>query len=224
MKIKWIGQSGYLLTDGQTTICIDPYLSDVVNRVANRPRMIKAPLEPQELKAEAVICTHNHLDHLDIDAIPLMRKENMTFYAPSDCRGALTELGVKSYVPFDEGAAVHTGNFIIEAVFADHTVSAIGVVVACGGKILYFTGDTYYNERLKTVKCDILFVCINGKLGNMDVNDAIKLTNEINPKIAVPNHYGMFESNTEDPEKFDVPQRFIMDFNKEYNITDLIKE
>ena len=66
-KIEWIGQAGYILSDSNTTICIDPYLSDVVNRVANRPRMVAAPFAPEELKADAVICTHNHLDHVDID-------------------------------------------------------------------------------------------------------------------------------------------------------------
>ena len=40
LAIKWIGQSGYVLSDGMTEICIDPYLSDVVNRVAQRPRMV----------------------------------------------------------------------------------------------------------------------------------------------------------------------------------------
>ncbi len=220
MKITWIGQSGYLLTDGKTTICIDPYLSDVVNRVAGRARMVAAPFKPQDLKADAVICTHNHLDHTDIDAIPLMKKDGMTFYASSDCEQTLRELGVKSYVSFDEGTSVCIGDFTAEAVFADHTVPAVGVVVTYGGKRLYFTGDTYYHEKLKEVMCDCLFVCINGKLGNMDVNDAMKLTNEINPMTAIPNHYGMFESNTENPENFDVPQRFIMEFNKEYDISD----
>ncbi len=40
LSIRWIGQSGYLLTDGKTTICIDPYLSDVVNRIAGRARFL----------------------------------------------------------------------------------------------------------------------------------------------------------------------------------------
>ena len=60
LKIKWIGQGGYILNDGKTEICIDPYLSDVVNRVANRPRMVKAPFLPGELKSDVVLCTHNH--------------------------------------------------------------------------------------------------------------------------------------------------------------------
>lgn len=220
LKIRWIGQSGYLLSDGKNVICIDPYLSDVVNRVANRPRMVKVPVAPEDLCADAVICTHNHLDHVDTDAIPLMKKENMTFYAPADCENTLSELGVKNYAVFDNGMSYEIGDFKIRAVYSDHTVPSVGVIITHGETSMYFTGDTYYNEKLAKNKCDILFVCINGKLGNMDVNEAIKLSEKINPKTAVPNHYGMFESNTEDPQKFDVPNRFIMEFDKEYEVKD----
>ena len=97
LKIKWIGQSGYILSDGNTEICIDPYLSDVVNRIANRQRMVDAPFLPEQLKCDVVICTHNHLDHVDIDAIPLMKKDNMLFLAPSDAENTLLECGVVDF-------------------------------------------------------------------------------------------------------------------------------
>ena len=220
LKIRWIGQSGYILSDGKTTICIDPYLSDVVNRVAKRPRMVEAPVKPEELCTDVLICTHNHLDHIDTDAIPLMKKDNMMFYAPTDCEKVLMEMGVTKYTPFDEGMSYKIGNFEIKAVYSDHTVPSVGVIITHDGTSMYFTGDTYYNEKLAKNKCDILFVCINGKLGNMDVNEAIKLSEKIKPKIAVPNHYGMFESNTENPEKFNAENRFIMEYNKEYEVKD----
>ncbi len=217
LKIKWLGQGGYLLWDEHTTICIDPYLSDAVNRVAGRPRVFEAPFAPEELKADAVICTHNHLDHVDVDAIPRM-DQRIQFFAPSACKNTLTELGVLHYNEFNEGNFVKLGDFELNAVFADHSVPAVGVAVKHGENTLYFTGDTLYNERLTKVKCDILFVCINGRLGNMNVVEAIKLAREIAPKTAVPNHYDMFESNSEDPEKFDVQNRFIMKFNRAYEV------
>ena len=56
----------------------------------------------------------------------------------------------------------------------------------------------------------------------MNVNDAIKLTNIIKPKMAVPNHYDMFESNSENPENYIeyVSNGFIMEFNKDYEVKD----
>lgn len=220
MNIKWIGQSGYILNDETTTIYLDPYLSDAVNRVAGRERMVPAPVTAQDIKADAIICTHNHLDHLDVDLIDEMNTDGIAFYAPSDCEETLLKLGVKQYIPFDCGAETQIGNFKISAVYAKHTVPAIGIVVTYGDSSLYFTGDTFYDERLNKIQCDVLFVCINGKLGNMDVNDAVRLTKEINPKIGIPNHYGMFESNTEDPHKYtsNIDNGFIMEFNRIYTV------
>lgn len=117
LKIRWIGQSGYILSDGKKEVCIDPYLSDVVNRIANRPRMVDAPFLPEQLKSDIVICTHNHLDHVDIDAIPLMKKDNMLFLAPSDAENTLLECGVVDYKAFDKGTVVKIGDFELEAVF-----------------------------------------------------------------------------------------------------------
>ena len=227
LKIKWIGQSGYILSDDITELCIDPYLSDVVNRIANRPRMVDAPFLPQEIESDAVICTHNHLDHVDIDAIPLMKKENMLFLAPSDAKNQLMECGVTKFKNFDEGASFKIGDFKLTAVFADHTVAAVGVIIKHSGITMYFLGDTEYNEKLEELKkynIDVMFICINGKLGNMNVDEAIKLTKIINPKVGVPTHYGMFESNTENPENYTskIECGFEMEYNKEYDLLEMI--
>lgn len=227
MKITWIGQSGYILNDGKNEICIDPYLSDVVNRVANRPRMVPAPLLPEDIKSDVVICTHNHLDHLDTDSIPLMNKENILFLAPADARNTLLECGVKNYKAFDEGNTFEIGDFELKAVYADHTVPAVGVIVRHNGTTLYFSGDTEYNEKLEKLaeeNIDVMFICINGRLGNMNVNEAVNLTKIICPKVGVPTHYGMFASNTENPKLYTsgLACGFEMKFNTEYELTEVI--
>ena len=218
LKIKWLGQGGYILNDGITEIIIDPYLTDVVFNVAGRKRQRPVPVEPEDVKADVVVCTHNHLDHIDTEAIPRMKKDNMLFLAPSDCEEVLKNLGVTKYKSFDEGDSLKIGDFEIIGVYANHTVPATGVLIKHSGQSLYFTGDTLYDEKLTQTKCDILFICINGRLGNMSVMEAIETTVKINPHLAVPNHYDMFDSNMEDPEKFTVPQSFIMEFNKEYEV------
>ncbi|MBO5370417.1 MAG: MBL fold metallo-hydrolase, partial [Clostridia bacterium] len=101
------------------------------------------------------------------------------------------------------------------------------LVVQRGGIAMYFSGDTEYHEKLEQLSdknIDIMFICINGKLGNMNVNEAIKLTRIINPKVGVPMHYGMFESNTENPENYtsQLDCGFEMEYNKEYKIAEVL--
>lgn len=228
LKIKWIGQSGYIICDEKTTICIDPYLSNVVDRIAGRGRMVNPPFAPEELKSDVVICTHNHLDHVDIDAIPLMKKDAMLFLAPSDAKKQLRDCGVEKYCEFNEGDVYTVGDFTLRAVYADHSVPAIGVVISHGDINFYFSGDTLYNENLESIKeydIDIMFICINGKLGNMNVDEAVKLTKIINPKVGIPTHYGMFESNNEDPKKYTskLQSSFEMKYNTVYNIEEVLE-
>ena len=228
LTIRWIGQGGFLLSDGDKTVCIDPYLSDVVNRVAGRPRMLPPPFEPEALECHAVICTHDHLDHVDVDAIPLMQKDDVTFLAPTHARETLLSCGVTEYIPFDEGSIFRLGGFELKAVYARHSVPAVGVMIRHGGICIYLSGDTEYDDRLRTLadeNPDIMIVCINGRLGNMNAAEAAELTRAISPRLGIPTHYGMFESNTADPWEYlsRIDSGFEMEYDKKYNVKELLK-
>ena len=41
-------------------------------------------------------------------------------------------------------------------------------------------------------KPDTTIVCINGRLGNMNVDEALVTAKKIGAKINIPNHYDMF--------------------------------
>jgi len=222
MIIRFLGQSGYILKTENTEIIIDPYLSDSVNRVAGRPRLLPLPIQPKDINCDAVICTHNHLDHLDPDTVSEIPAKQF-FVTTNEGKEKLKALGRENAVAINEGESIKIGDFEITAVFADHTVEAFGVIVKADGKTLYFSGDTLYNEKLFGIanKCpDITFICINGRLGNMNVEEALTTAKKIGAKINVPNHYDMFASNSEDPALFAdrIKGGFIMEFNREYSV------
>ena len=220
MKITFLGQSGYVLKTKNSEIIIDPYLSDSVNRVAGRPRLFPVPIHPQDICCDAVVCTHNHLDHLDPDTAKFVVNEQL-FVTTVEGKSALKELGKTNVIALRLGESLTVGDFKIIAVFAKHTVEAIGLIVEVEGKTLYFSGDTLYDERLFEIAAyhpDITFICINGRLGNMNVGEALKVAKKIGAKINIPNHYDMFASNSENPHLFTdcIDGGTILAFNTEY--------
>lgn len=222
MTIIPLGQSGYMLKTANSEIIIDPYLSDVVNRVAGRARLLPPAIDPENIKADAVICTHNHLDHLDTDAVLKMPAKQF-FISTNEGVLKLRELGHTNARALTAGNSVTIGDFEITAVYAKHTVEAFGLIVKAEGKTLYFSGDTLFDEKLFGIskfKPDYTFICINGKLGNMAVDEAVTVAEKIGAKVNIPNHYDMFASNSEDPRLFtdNVKGGKILEFKKEYKI------
>ncbi len=209
-----------MLDTKNSQIIIDPYLSDSVNRVANRPRMLPIPVKPMDICCDAVICTHNHLDHLDPDTVKEI-SNGQRFITTNEGRAELEKLGKTNVVPLNVGESITAGDFEITAVFADHTVEAFGILVQCENKTLYFSGDTLYNEKLFEIaqyRPDITFICINGRLGNMNVNEALAVAKKIGAKVNIPNHYDMFASNSENPQLFSnhISGGMVLAFNEYY--------
>lgn len=220
MIVRGIGQSGYIVKTANTEIVIDPYLSDIVNEVAGRPRLLPVPIKPRDIHADVVICTHNHLDHLDAASIPLMRKEQL-FITTHEGKKKLSELDRHNVMALRSGEKVTIGDVEITAVYAKHTVEAFGVVLKAEGKTLYFSGDTLYDEKLFEIaafKPDVTFICINGRLGNMNVKEALVVAGQIGAKVNIPSHYDMFASNSENPELFagSIDGGTVLGFNKAY--------
>jgi L-ascorbate 6-phosphate lactonase len=203
--VRWLGQGGFELSDGEASILLDPYLSKLVQKVEGLKRMVPPPIRPEHAHPGLYLITHDHIDHLDSDTISVMNKDGVRFAAPPSCLGKLAELGVpeEAMVRLDRGGRMEFGRFAIEAVYAKHTEDSIGFVMACEGVRAYFSGDSELDDEVgRGVGCDVLFTCINGRWGNMGTAGALALAERVDARLSIPNHYGMFAENTADPEPF----------------------
>ena len=223
MIIRSLGQSGYLIKTRSAEIIVDPYLSDSVNRVAGRPRLLPIPIDPSEIHCDAVVCTHDHLDHLDPDTVCDIHSDQL-FVTTREGKEKLKTLGRENVMTLETGECIMVGDIELEAVFADHTVEAFGLIVRAEDITLYLSGDTLYNERLfgiADLQPDVTFICINGRLGNMSVSEALTTAKRIGARINIPNHYDMFASNSEDPHLFadNIDGGFIMEFDRSYRLS-----
>ncbi len=203
--VRWLGQGGFEITDGNVSILLDPYLSDMVERFDKVKRILPAPIRPEDAHPDLYLITHDHMDHLDADTLAVMNLDGVHFAAPGSCVPKLVELGVQAsaITQLDRGGALTFGGVSFKAVYAKHTKDSIGVLVSKNGLTAYFTGDTELDEDVgRNIRCDVLFVCINGRWGNMGIPEALTLAERVDAKLAIPNHYGLFAENTADPEPF----------------------
>ena len=77
----------------------------------------------------------------------------------------------------------------------------VGYIITLDDIRYYIAGDTDITEENRKVKCDVAFVPVGGTY-TMDFKEAAQLINEIQPKIAVPIHYGSVVGTKQDATDF----------------------
>ena len=203
-----LGQNCFYLNLNGTRLLIDPYFSDSAEGSVEGFKFIRRTpvyIKADEIDADFVFCTHDHIDHLDPETVQGIKKA--VFTGPSSCIRHYKRLGIGEdrIITLDRGMSFKFNTFTLSSVHAEHTDDSCGLVIECDGYKVYNVGDSLYSEELlkiKTTGIDLILVPINGKLGNMNAFEAAKLSKELNVKAAVPCHYDMFEENSEDPLVF----------------------
>lgn len=211
-----LGQAGFIVKSksGQL-LAIDPYLSDCVEKVETDhigyKRLLPKVLNADEIELDVLICTHFHRDHYDMDAVPkLMSNGRTNLYCPKDCECDVKKDDVVNYTFVKPGTSFSDGDFRIHFINCDHGINApfaVGVIVEVDGYKILETGDTCLridrkDEYLSFGKLDIMIAPINGKYGNMNEADFIKLADVLDPSLCIPCHFGMFTDHGGDLNKF----------------------
>ena len=215
VRIWWLGQAGFAFktSDGKI-VYLDPYLSDAVERLHGFKRLSLSPILAEEVRADWVVLTHEHTDHLDPDALPVIAKNNPScrFAAPAGCVDAFkkariktsrwTELKPNCVHPFDS-MVVHTA----PADHGDYSPTALALVLDFEGVRVLCSGDTSLRTKsfkpLYDLHVDVVLPCINGVFGNMNHVDASMMVQQAAPQIAIPCHYWTFaEQGAGDPGGF----------------------
>ena len=212
-----VGQAGFILKSAAGhLLAIDLYLSDCVERMDDGQgyhRLLPRMLEPTELIFDAVICTHPHLDHFDIDAVPDMITNKRTkLFCSVDCRKLVEKDRLDYYEKqityVAPGDTAKVEDFEIDFVDCDHgegAPDAVGVIVTVDGKKVYEAGDTCLRlDRVISLPrdLDVLIGPINGAFGNMNEEELPALAEVLHPGVTIPCHYGMFAAHHGDVGKF----------------------
>ncbi len=188
-KIRWLHHASILIKDAGKNIYIDPY-------------KIKDPE-----KADLILITHSHHDHLSPDDIAAVWKEGCVIVCTAESAKKLEKYSPVVVKPGDKLTAV---GYKCEAVpaynkskpFHPKKSENAGYVIEIGKVRVYHAGDTDYIEEMKTLKnIGIAFLPCGGTY-TMDVNEAAEAVKAIRPVVAVPIHYGLIVGSQKNALEF----------------------
>jgi len=215
LQLCWLGQAGFAFRDAadQVTV-VDPYLSNAVERLHGFKRLSPAPFSAEAIRCDLLVLSHEHADHLDPDAVPVIVKNNpeCRVAASSGCLPVLRDQGAPEnrITVLEPDAPVKLGSVLIHPGSADHgdeAPTALCFVLEFEGIRVFYTGDTALRparfQKLIDMRPNILLPCINGGFGNMNHLDAAMLAQQCGPALAIPCHFWTFaEQGVADPAGF----------------------
>ena len=214
LAVFCLAQAGfYFKTAAGKMVCVDPYLSDCCERLFSFKRMILAPMAAKDLRADFLVATHSHVDHLDPDLLELVKQDQqIRFVGSPDCRSVYRQAGIDDgrVTILAAGEGCIFDSICFRAVYADHgelAPEACGFLMTLDGITVYDTGDTSYCPEqliasLGEVKIDLLIVPINSAFGNLGPENAVRLAALIQPRVVIGSHFGMFIAHGGDPGAF----------------------
>ena len=136
--IRYLGNEGVMVGNGESTILFDPLYDNSYGRYQLVPDHLRAAIfagDPPFDDVDAVFVSHHHGDHFSAgDLLRLLReREDIRFYAPAQAVSAVRQLAGDDEQALldrmtgldlaygDAPVTIRTGSLLIEAVFVPHS-------------------------------------------------------------------------------------------------------
>jgi len=202
-SIRYIGHSTLLIQMDGTRVLTDPLLRD---RLAHLYRHVPPPKPEWFARADAVVISHLHLDHLDIPSLLRLGRDRLLI-VPVGAGMLLQRRGFSRVQELEAGESADVGPLSVTATPANHsgfrppvgpTGVPIGFVVE-GSQRVYFAGDTDIFREMADMagKIDVALMPVWGwgrslGPGHLDPKRAAEALNLLQPALAIPIHWGTF--------------------------------
>jgi L-ascorbate metabolism protein UlaG (beta-lactamase superfamily) len=200
-RVTWIGHATALIELEGVRLLTDPLLR---NHLGHLKRHGAAP-DPALLRdVDAVLVSHLHFDHLDVPSLRRLSR-SVRVLAPAGAGRFLRRQGFPHAEELAVGDVADVRGVAITAVPAVHDqrrrpyaggpkADAIGFIV--GGRV-YFAGDTDLFDGMQELHTDVALVPVWGwgpslGEGHLDPPAAARATALLQPRIAIPIHWGTF--------------------------------
>lgn len=206
LTITRVTHSCHLLELGGRTILTDPWFSSKPDYDPGEPLAFTVDELPD---LDAVVISHAHYDHCDLDAFRAYRDRGVPIVGPPSVIAAAREHGFTDLHELTEWESTSIGDVDITAVPAAHGVEELTYVLSSPEIRLYFGGDSLLIPAITDLtrrvgQVEVALLPINGLRIRpmhdlqvvMDAEDAARLAAILGPRLAIPHHY-MFTSGEE---------------------------
>ncbi len=200
-RITYLGHATTMIEMDGNRILTDPLLRQ---RTVHLRRAMRLESRRRYQTPDIVLISHMHLDHLDLPSLRQLPPAVRVF-GPTGSGQVLRRAGLMNVVELQAGQAHSVGNLVIEATPANHdggrppfgpTGEAIGFLVH-GSSSIYFSGDTDLFDEMSSLapELDVALLPVWGwgpslGEGHLDPDRAATALSRMNPKLAVPIHWG----------------------------------
>ena len=185
-KIHWLGHDGFRI-DATAVIYIDPY-------------QIKSTVP-----ADIILVSHDHFDHCSPDDIIKIQKKSTAIITEKTSAGKLKG-DIRIVKPGDKFTVQGIDIEIVPAYntnkqFHPKTAGMLGFILTIEGVSIYHAGDADFIPEMKNIKADIALLPVSGTYV-MTADEAVEAALAINPKFAIPMHYGAIVGTESDAKRF----------------------
>jgi L-ascorbate metabolism protein UlaG (beta-lactamase superfamily) len=197
LKISWLGHDSFKIKNGKTVI-IDPF-----------------KIRPTSDRADILLISHEHFDHFSLDDIKKVVNENTTIVTIPAVKKDLSSLKVREVKAVKPGDKLKLGEVSIEVVpaynlnkfrepgkvFHPKEDGKAGFIIGIKGVRVYHAGDTDIIPEMKGLKPDVALLPVSGTYV-MTAEEAAQAVKMVEPKLAIPMHYGAIVGTEQDAQKF----------------------
>jgi L-ascorbate metabolism protein UlaG (beta-lactamase superfamily) len=185
-KIIWLGHDGFRIDAGKT-IYFDPY------EIKSGPH------------GDLILITHEHFDHCSPEDVAKIQQSGSVIVTEKDSASKLS--GDVRIIGVGESLAIADIN--VQAVpaynigkdFHPKSKGWLGFIVEIDGIKVYHAGDTDFIPEMKDFDVDIALLPVSGTYV-MTADEAVSAALAIEPKIAIPMHYGAIVGGQNDATRF----------------------
>ena len=186
-KINWLGHDTFRI-DADKIIYIDPF-----------------EIQSGGPQADLILITHEHFDHCSTEDVAKIQGDQTIIVTEKNSAeklsGDVRVVKPGDLVTIDDIKIETVPSYNTDKEFHPKANDWLGFIVEIQGVRIYHAGDADFIPEMKDLKVDIALLPVSGTYV-MTAAQAAEAALAINPKLAIPMHYGAIVGGEQDANAF----------------------